>query len=309
MAMLMRKPDTSAVSTERLRTWRRSTSGSAKRSSKGIQTASRTTDAAMTPRERAEAQPHASALAEHHRDPDDRQAEQAGTHDVEAPGGARRAGRQDQRGEDQGPGHGDGTEPVGRPEVQELGDQPGHRIAETGPDGGGDRQGGDGPPGLLRWQVPAGDGHGHRQEPEAHALQGPADDQHGEPVGHRRDHAAHDDRAEGDEDDGPLAGPVGQPPHHRRGQGAGQQGDGEDPLPGAQRDPVGPRQGRDEGGAEARHHGHQGSGQHQGRHQEPPAQRRAGHRPRSGPANRSQAGLAVVVMEVLPHSSSDDVTG
>ena len=56
--MLMRKPDTSAVSTERLRTWRRSISGSATRSSKGIQTASRTTDAATTPRERAEAQPH-----------------------------------------------------------------------------------------------------------------------------------------------------------------------------------------------------------------------------------------------------------
>ena len=74
---------------------------------------------------------------------------------------------------------------------------------------------------------------------------------------------------------GPLAGPVGQPPHHRRGQGAGQQGDGEDPLPGAQRHPVVPRQGGDEGRAEARHHGHQGPGQHQGRYQEPPAQRRA----------------------------------
>ena len=46
--MLMRKPETSAVSTDRLRTWRRSTRGSAKRSSRAIHTASTTTDAATT---------------------------------------------------------------------------------------------------------------------------------------------------------------------------------------------------------------------------------------------------------------------
>src|ERR1700727_3059848 len=54
----MRKPDTSAVSTERLRTWRRSTSGSAERSSNGIQAASRIADAAIRPSDRAEDQPH-----------------------------------------------------------------------------------------------------------------------------------------------------------------------------------------------------------------------------------------------------------
>jgi hypothetical protein len=43
--------------------------------------------------------------------------------------------------------------------------------------------------------------------------------------------------------------------------------------------PVGPRQGRDEGGSEAGHHSHEGSGQHQGRHQEPPAQRNEVIRP------------------------------
>ena len=102
MAMLMRKPDTSAVSTERLRTWRRSTSGSAKRSSKGIQTASRTTDAPTTPRERAEVQPHPPPSLSTTETPMTARLSRP------APTTSKRrevpadAGRQDQRGEDQG---------------------------------------------------------------------------------------------------------------------------------------------------------------------------------------------------------------
>ena len=58
MATLIRNPATSAVSTDRLRTCRRSTSGSEYVSSYGIQSASSATAPTAIPSERGEVHPH-----------------------------------------------------------------------------------------------------------------------------------------------------------------------------------------------------------------------------------------------------------
>ena len=119
-------------------------------------------------------------LAEDHRHPDHRGAEEGHAEVVEPPGPARRASGEHHHDERQGGGHHDRAEPEGRPVVEELGHHRGDRIAEAGADGGAHREGGDGPSGLLGGELGPGDGHGHRQQPEARCPGGP-----GPPPGRR----------------------------------------------------------------------------------------------------------------------------
>ena len=72
------------------------------------------------------------ALAQHHQQPDHRQAEGHRPGGVEATGGASdRAGRITAAAT-RASADGDGAEPEGGVEVEDLGDQPGERVAESG---------------------------------------------------------------------------------------------------------------------------------------------------------------------------------
>ena len=213
-------------------------------------------------------------------------------------------GRQDQCAAD-----GDRPEPVGGTEVPGLRDQSGDRVPETDADGGGDRQGGDRPPGLLGGQVPAGDGHGDREDAQTDALEAPPDEELGEVLRNRGHHTAGDDAGEGEEDHIALPGPVGEPAHDRCHECTGQQGDREQPFPRAERHMVGPGERGDEGSAEARDDRHQRTGGQQGGDQEPGVLplRSAASAPLPGSvANRPTAQSSVLIVASM--SSADVIT-
>ena len=182
MATAMRKPETSAVSTERLRTWRTSMSGSAWRSSWKTHSADQATlSRRRGPAVRAEVQPQPPPSLSTTETPT------MAAPRVTMPRGSkrRRGAPVDRRGRTttasaRATATVIGPEPEGGLEVEDLGDQAGDRIAQTGADGGGDREGGDGPARPARGELAAGDGHGHRQQAEADALESPPDHQHGE---------------------------------------------------------------------------------------------------------------------------------
>jgi len=105
------------------------------------------------------------------------------------------------------------------------------------PDGGGDRERGDGASRLLGRQVAAGDGHRHRRRPRPTPWRPRR--QRGARTSSRRRRAPSPVRPRrGEHDDVALVGPVGEPTEHGRHQGAGEQSRGEQPLRRAERDMV-----------------------------------------------------------------------
>ncbi len=154
------------------------------------------------------------------------------------PGSDLGATGKDECGEEERACYRDGAEPVGGPKVPGLRDQPGDGIAETDTDGGGDREGGDRPAGLVRRQVPPRDGHGHGEDAETDTLKAAADEELGEVVRDGGHDAAGDDTGQGEQDHVSLPGPVGQPAHDRGHECTDQQRDREQPFARAQGDTV-----------------------------------------------------------------------
>ena len=196
--------------------------------------------------------PPARALGEHQEQPGDPGAEHDGPGGIDAgrAGGALRQHRH--RGHQCHHAQG-GDEPERRVEPQALGQQPGQGVTHADADGGCDPDQRDGAPRSLGGQAIAGHRGGQRHQAEPGALEGPPGQEHGEPGGQRREHAAgqHDrHRADG----GPAAQPpVAEAPHERGGHRSRQQRDGQRPLRGRERHMLGLLHGRQQRCAEARH--------------------------------------------------------
>ena len=265
MATAMRNPDTSAVSTERFRTWRTSMSGSEILSSWATHRPSMTRQKATSPSERSDVHPQLSSLAEHHGDADHCGAEGDHPEVVKPSGTAIRSGWQHHDDQDECHGDRDRTEPEGRPEAEELGDQRGDRVAQSGADRRAHRERGDGAACLLGGELAAGHRHGHRQQAEAEPLQASPDDQDREAGRDGREDASHQDRPEGHLDDSALVRAVGQAAHGGGGQGACHQCGRQHPFGGTQRDVVRLGDRGDEGCAQAGDHRHKSGDTHQDR--------------------------------------------
>ena len=146
-------------------------------------------------------------------------------------------------------------------------------------------------PHLVGRCVPAGQRDRHRRDRVGQALQGPADEDHGERLRGRGQHGADEDDRERDQQDPLLVRSVGQPPEDRRRHRPDQQVHGQGPLRGADRDAeLGGQRGHQQEAQRADDRGGEGRVDEGG--DEPPARHRGGQptqhvdRRRPGPRGR-----------------------